>query len=84
VQFENRVRRMRARDFKPGGMIAIAYKDHDLVTSFAKHLGVPLLLANLPQQIYQMVRRKAVVKKDGSVIIKVFEELAGVEIGEGE
>lgn len=81
VQFENRVPRMLRRDFAPGGTIDISYKDQDLETSFAKRLGVPLLLANLTQQIYQMARAQGLNKEDGSAIIKVFEDLAGVKIG---
>ena len=84
VQFENRVPRMLRRDFTPGGTIDISYKDQDLETSFAKRLGVPLLLANLTQQVYQMARARGLNKEDGSAIIKVFEELAGVKIGKGE
>ena len=84
VQFENRVPRMLRRDFAPGGTIDISYKDQELETAFAKRLGVPLLLANLSQQVYQMGRAQGLNKEDGSAIIKVFERLAGVKIGEGE
>ncbi|HUC72605.1 MAG TPA: NAD(P)-dependent oxidoreductase [Stellaceae bacterium] len=80
VQFENRAPRMLRRDFAPGGTIDISYKDQDLETSFAKRLGVPLLLANLTQQVYQMARAQGLNKEDGSAIIKVFEDLAGVKI----
>jgi 3-hydroxyisobutyrate dehydrogenase-like beta-hydroxyacid dehydrogenase len=81
VQFENRVPRMLRRDFAPGGTIDISYKDQELETAFAKRLGVPLLLANLSQQVYQMGRAQGLNKEDGSAIIKVFEGLAGVKVG---
>ena len=84
VQFENRVPRMLRRDFAPGGTIDISYKDQELETAFAKRLGVPLLLANLSQQVYQMGRAAGLNKEDGSAIIEVFEELAGVKIGGGD
>lgn len=84
VQFQNRVPRMLARNFTPGGTIDISYKDQDLETSFAKQLGVPLLMANLSQQVYQMGRAAGFNKEDGSAIIKVFERLAGVSIGDGD
>jgi 3-hydroxyisobutyrate dehydrogenase-like beta-hydroxyacid dehydrogenase len=84
VQFENRVPRMLRRDFAPGGTIDISYKDQDLETSFARRLGVPLLLANLTQQVYQMARAQGLNKEDGAAIIKVFEDLAGVKIGKGD
>jgi 3-hydroxyisobutyrate dehydrogenase-like beta-hydroxyacid dehydrogenase len=42
---------------------------------------VPLLLANLSQQVYQMGRAQGLNKEDGSAIIKVFEQLAGAKVG---
>src|SRR5438067_8627036 len=81
VQFENRVPRMLKRDFAPGGTIDISYKDQELETAFAKRLGMPLLLANVSQQVYQMGRAAGLNKEDGSAIIKVFERLAGITIG---
>jgi len=80
VQFQNRVPRMLARNFVPGGTIDISYKDQELETAFAKALGVPLLLANVSQQVYQMGRAAGLNKEDGSAIIKVFERMAGVTI----
>ena len=49
-------------------------------TGYAKALGVPLLMANLSQQVYQMGRAAGLNKEDGSAIIKVFERMAGVTI----
>lgn len=82
VQFQNRVPRMIARNFSPGGTIDISYKDQDLETTYAKQLGVPLLLANVTQQVYQMGRAAGMNKEDGSAIVKVFERLAGVTIAD--
>ena len=81
VQFQNRVPRMHARDFAPGGTIDISYKDQELETGYAQALGVPLLMANLSQQVYQMGRAAGLNKEDGSAIIKVFERMVGVTIG---
>ena len=64
-----------------GGHDYISYKDQELETKFAKHLGVPLLLANVTQQVYPMARAAGLNKEDGSSIIKVFERMAGVTIG---
>jgi 3-hydroxyisobutyrate dehydrogenase len=80
VQFQNRVPRMLARNFVPGGTIDISYKDQELETSYAKALGMPLLMANVSQQVYQMARAAGLNKEDGSSIIKVFERMAGVTI----
>jgi 3-hydroxyisobutyrate dehydrogenase-like beta-hydroxyacid dehydrogenase len=81
VQFQNRVPRMLARNFAPGGTIDISYKDQELETGYAKALGVPLLMANLSQQVYQMGRAAGLNKEDGSAIIKIFERVVGVTIG---
>jgi 3-hydroxyisobutyrate dehydrogenase len=78
--FETRVPRIAARDFAPGGTVDIAFKDQELETAFAKQLGVPLFLANVSQQIYQMARAAGLNKEDGSAIIKVLEQLAGVQV----
>jgi 3-hydroxyisobutyrate dehydrogenase len=78
--FESRVPRILARDFSPGGTIDISFKDQELETSFAKQLGVPILLANVSQQVYQMARAAGLNKEDGSAVIKVLERLAGVEV----
>jgi 3-hydroxyisobutyrate dehydrogenase len=78
--FESRVPKILARDFSPGGTVDISYKDQELETSFAKQLGVPVLLANVSQQVYQMARAAGLNKEDGSAVIKVIERLAGVEV----
>jgi 3-hydroxyisobutyrate dehydrogenase-like beta-hydroxyacid dehydrogenase len=78
--FERSVPRILARDFAPGGTIDISFKDQELETSFAKQLGVPVLLANVSQQVYQMARTAGLNKEDGTAVIKVIEKLAGVEV----
>jgi 3-hydroxyisobutyrate dehydrogenase len=78
--FETRVPRIMARDFAPGGTVDISYKDQELETAFAKQLGMPLFLANISQQVYQMARAAGLNKEDGSAIIKVLEQLAGVQV----
>jgi 3-hydroxyisobutyrate dehydrogenase len=79
--FETHVPRILARDFSPGGTVDISFKDQELETAFAKQLGVPLLLANVSQQVYQMARAAGFNKEDGTAVIKVLERLAGVRVG---
>ena len=81
--FEMRVPRMLKRDFAPGGTVDISFKDQELETAFAKQLGVPVLLANVTQQVYQMARAAGLNKEDGSAVVKVLERLAGVTVGGG-
>jgi 3-hydroxyisobutyrate dehydrogenase-like beta-hydroxyacid dehydrogenase len=76
-----RVPRMLSGNFKPGGTIDISYKDQELETQFAKSLGVPLLLANVSQQVYQMARAHGLAKEDGAAIVKLYEQMAGVVLG---
>jgi 3-hydroxyisobutyrate dehydrogenase len=78
--WEMRVPRILARDFAPGGTVDISFKDQELETAFAKQLGVPLLLANVTQQVYQMARAAGLNKEDGSAVVKVLERLAGVTV----
>ena len=78
---DHRVPRMIAGDFEPGGTVDISYKDQELETAFAKSLGVPLFLANVSQQVYQMARAQGLAKEDGASIVKVYEQMAGVKLG---
>jgi 3-hydroxyisobutyrate dehydrogenase-like beta-hydroxyacid dehydrogenase len=78
--FETGVPKILARDFTPGGTVDITFKDQELETAFAKQLGVPLLLANVTQQLYQMARAAGLNKEDGLAVVKVLEQLAGVQV----
>ncbi len=79
--FESCAPRFLSGDFWPGGTIDISYRDQELETSFAKALGVPLFMANVSQQIYQMGRAAGLNKQDGSALIKLYEEMAGIQLG---
>jgi 3-hydroxyisobutyrate dehydrogenase len=79
--FERRVPKILERDFSPSGTVDISYKDQELETSFAKQLGVPVFLANVSQQVYQMARAAGLGKEDGTAVVKVLEKLAGVQVG---
>ena len=81
--FEMRTPRILKRDFTPGGTVDISFKDQELETAFAKQLGVPVLLANVTQQVYQMARAAGFNKEDGSAVVKVLERLAGVTVAGG-
>ena len=68
-------------DFRPGGTIDITIKDQTLQTDFAKHLGVPMFLANVSLQIFQMAKANGLGKLDSSSIITLYEKMAGVKLG---
>jgi 3-hydroxyisobutyrate dehydrogenase len=82
--FETRVPRILERNFAPGGTVDISFKDQELETQFAKQLGVPVLLANVSQQVYQMARAAGLNKEDGSAVVKILERLAGVTVRSGD
>ncbi len=79
--FESRAPRILEGDFEPGGTVDISYKDMELETSFAKQLGVPLLLANVAQQVYEMAKGAGYNKQDGASVVKLYENLAGIQLG---
>jgi 3-hydroxyisobutyrate dehydrogenase-like beta-hydroxyacid dehydrogenase len=82
MAFERSFPRMRTRDFSPSGTADISFKDQELETALAKQLGVPMLLANITQQVYQMARAAGFGKEDGACVVKVLERLAGVTVGQ--
>jgi 3-hydroxyisobutyrate dehydrogenase len=76
-----RIPRFLSGDFSPGGTVDISYKDQELETAFGKALGVPLFMANISQQIYQMARARGLNKQDGASVVTLYEEMAGVKLG---
>jgi len=79
--FQARAPRMLSGDFSPGGTMDISYKDQELETSYAKALGVPVFLASVSQQVYQMGRAAGLNKQDGSALVTLYEKMAGVQLG---
>ncbi|MDA0342474.1 MAG: NAD(P)-dependent oxidoreductase [Proteobacteria bacterium] len=75
-----RVPRIISGDFEPGGTMDIVYKDQELITAYAKNIGVPTLMANVSQQVYQMARTAGLNKQDSSAVIKIYEQLADVSV----
>jgi 3-hydroxyisobutyrate dehydrogenase-like beta-hydroxyacid dehydrogenase len=75
-----RVPRIMSGDFTPGGTMDIVYKDQELITAYAKDIGVPTFMANVSQQIYQMARTAGLNKEDSSAVIKIYEQLANVSV----
>jgi 3-hydroxyisobutyrate dehydrogenase len=72
--------RMLAHNFA-GSRMDITFKDMELQTSLGKSLKVPLFMANMAQQVCQMGRAAGFGSEDGSAIVKVYEELAGISLG---
>jgi 3-hydroxyisobutyrate dehydrogenase-like beta-hydroxyacid dehydrogenase len=80
VAFQYSAPRIVARDFE-GIRMDITFKDMELQTSLAKSLQVPMFIANIAQQVYQMGRASGFGSEDGgAAIIKVYEEITGVTV----
>lgn len=66
--------------FDPGFTVNLQYKDLEMAVQTAKELGIPLVMANFAQQVYETARAKGLGKKDISAVITLNEELAGVTV----
>ena len=76
VAFQYTAPRVVSRDFD-GIRMDITYKDLELQTTLAKSLNVPLILATICQQIYQMGRATGMGSEDGAAIVKIYEQMTG-------
>jgi 3-hydroxyisobutyrate dehydrogenase-like beta-hydroxyacid dehydrogenase len=77
VAFQYTAPRVVSRDFD-GIRMDITYKDLELQTALAKSMNVPLFLATICQQIYQMGRAAGLGGEDGAAIVKIYEQMTGV------
>ncbi|WP_371373208.1 NAD(P)-dependent oxidoreductase [Sporomusa aerivorans] len=68
--------------FTAGFAIDLEYKDLDLAMETAKSLDMPLPVGAMAQQVFAMAKAKGLGKEDISAVIKVWEELAGVQVRE--
>jgi len=67
-----------ARDFSTRGALDIQIKDMDIVLETAQYLGVPLLLGSIVHQVNLMAQSKGLGREDGSAVVKLIEEFAGL------
>jgi 3-hydroxyisobutyrate dehydrogenase-like beta-hydroxyacid dehydrogenase len=80
VAFQYSAPRIIAREFE-GIRMDITFKDMELQTSLAKSLQVPMFIANVAQQVYQMGRASGLGSEDGgAAIVKVYERLTGTSL----
>lgn len=69
-------------NFQPGFMVDLEYKDLQLAIDTAKDVGMPLLFGNIAQQVFETARAKGYGREDMSAVIKLVEEIAGVQVRE--
>lgn len=84
ASFEAMAPRYLSGDFKNASTLDISYKDQELETAYAKALGVPMFMAAVSQQVYQMGRASGLNKQDASSLITLYEKMAGVQLGPRE
>ena len=69
-------------NFEAGFAVDLQYKDLEMATQTGKELGVPLMLANVAEQVFETARAKGLGRKDISVVVTMQEDLAGVTVRE--
>ena len=80
IQFQRKAPRIMNRNFKPSFALDLAYKDLDLVNAFAKELKVPVFLASVARQMFEMARAKGLGSEDNTALVKVLEELTNIQV----
>lgn len=78
---EMRAPQFMSGNFAPGGTIDITVKDQRLQTEFARSLDVPMFMANVSLQIFEMARGAGMNKLDSASVVTLYEKLAGVTLG---
>ena len=73
--------KMLGRDFSPLFTVDLLHKDLELAITVAKRLGVPLLVGTSNQLCNELARSRGLGAEDTSAVIKVYEDLLGIEVG---
>ena len=66
--------------FQPGFMTNLLHKDLGLALDLAAEHGTPLAVTALTRQLYEMARASGYGREDYTSLLKVLEQLAGVEV----
>jgi len=69
-----------SRDFEPLFSIDLLHKDVALGIQMAKEGGVPLMVSESNQLLNEMAKLKGFGKEDTSSVIKVYEDLLGIQV----
>lgn len=78
--FETKVPNFILKDnFEAGFSIDLQYKDLEMATRTAKELGMPLLLANLAEQVYEVARSCGLGRYDISAVAKLLDKMSSTE-----
>ena len=77
---DNRMPEILKGNFEPGFTIYLHTKDVKLAVEMAKNMNLPLYATNLVAELFKTAQVKGLGKKDNCAVIKLYEELAGVEV----
>jgi 3-hydroxyisobutyrate dehydrogenase len=81
VLHEGFVRTVFKGEYEPAGFaLSLARKDIGLATELAKEFDVPMPVANLAEQMAIQAMNRGWADQDSTVIVRLQEEMAGVEI----
>lgn len=69
-------------NFAGGFAVDLQYKDLGLALETAKSYGVPTPVSTIAQQVFEMARAKGMGREDMSAVIKIWEELTGIQVRE--
>ncbi|CAI9388238.1 MULTISPECIES: NAD(P)-dependent oxidoreductase [Citrobacter] len=68
------------RNFAPGFMTRLQYKDLNLAMELSQGIDSPMPIASLVRELYKTCMAQGTGNEDHSNIIKVFEQLSGIEV----
>jgi 3-hydroxyisobutyrate dehydrogenase len=66
--------------FNPGFMTDLLHKDLGLALDLAAELQTPIAMTSLARQLYEMARAAGYGHNDYTILLKVLEQIAGVEV----
>lgn len=72
--------KMLQRDFEPLFSVNLLHKDMALAISMAAEKGVPLFVAHSNQLLNEMAKAKGLGSEDTSSVVKLYEEIYGMEV----
>ncbi len=71
------------RNFDPGFMTRLQYKDLNLAMELSQGIDSPMPIASLVRELYKTCMAQGIGNEDHSNVIKIFEQLSGLEVKAG-
>ncbi len=77
-QFETRFKdRIMKKNYEAGMKLDLVYKDSKLMEDLASQLGMPIFLAGVAHQVFEMGRSRGMGEKDYAALMKLWDEFRG-------